>query len=515
MADLLLANGRIVTMDPGNPRGRWIAVESGRIRAIGVGNPPDRHRGPSTRCIDLAGRTVLPGFIDAHLHFRALAESLATIPLGPQSGIQSISDIADRIHKEAQNHPPGTWIRAAGYNEVYLSDNRHPDRRDLDQASPHHPVKLTYRSGHAHVLNSLGLKAVGINRETDDPAEGIIDRDYESGEPTGMLWGLGDLLSRRIPAIDEALLAQGIGLADRELVSNGITSFQDASARNDRDRWRWYGSLKRDGAIRPRATMMLGWRGFGQYREKGFPAWIDENELCLRGVKIILDETTGMLNPDPDRLKEMVTAVHRAGLQASLHAIEPSAIAAAVEALSHALRAFPREDHRHRIEHCSVCPPGLIRAIASLGIMVTTHPAFLYYSGDRYLKTVPADQRPHLYPIGSLLRSGVAVSAASDAPIVDVSPISGIYSAVTRRAESGEPILAEESISRDRAIGMYTLYAAMAAFHEQTRGSLIPGKLADMVILSGNPQDVSANAIKDIMVDTTIIGGQIIWSREG
>ena len=512
MSELLLTNGNILTMDPANPRGQWVAVEDGRILAVGVGNAPEEYQTSSTRVIDLSGKAVLPGFIDTHLHFRALAESLAITPLGPQNGVQSISDIVDRIHDETKDLSPGSWIRAAGYNEVYLSENRHPHRWDLDMAAPGHPVKLTHRSGHAHVLNSRALAYVGIDKETDDPSEGIIDRDLETGEPTGLLWGLNEILSQKIPRIDETTLDRGIMLADAALVSNGITSFQDASTRNDRERWHWFESLKNNGALRPRVTMMLGWAGFKQYQARDFPIRMDENQLCLKGVKIIIDETTGSLHPDRDTLRARVLAIHRAGFQAALHAIEPSAIEAAIDALTHSLAIAPRRDHRHRIEHSSVCPPDLIKKIASLDIMVTTHPAFLYYSGNRYLKTVTTDQQPHLYPIASLFNAGIAVSAASDAPIAGINPLTGIYSAVTRRAETGESVLEEEGISLEFAMQMYTRISSMASFQENIKGTISPGKLADLVVLSDNPFDVPAEDIKKIVVEKTIIGGEIVWS---
>ena len=198
MTDLLLVNGTILTMDPIQFGGKAIAVRDGKILAVDDDGRLKAFKSATTQVIDLKRRTILPGFIDVHLHFRALAESLVTIPLNPESDVKSISNILDRIRQETQTLPRGTWIRAGGYNEVYLREQRHPDRRDLDKAAPHHPVKLTHRSGHAHVLNSLGLKLIGINRQTDDPQEGIIDRDLESGEPTGMLWGLNDFLSKRI-----------------------------------------------------------------------------------------------------------------------------------------------------------------------------------------------------------------------------------------------------------------------------------------------------------------------------
>lgn len=512
MADLILVNSNVLTMDPAKSRGRSLAVRNGKILVVGDTDLLKDLQNRHTTIIDLRGKTILPGFIDAHLHFRALAESLITISLEPKTGIRSISDINDRIHRQALKLPPGEWIRASGYNEVYLAENRHPNRWDLDKVTPDHPVKLTHRSGHAHVLNSRGLKFTGIDRETDDPREGIIDRDLESGDPTGVLWGLGDFLSRRIPPLDEKELSQGVMLAERRLLSHGITSFHDASTRNNRERWQWFENLKTDGYIKPRVTMMLGLEGLKQHQEKEFLTQVDENSLSLGGVKIIIDETTGALNPSQEELNDIVLTVHRTGRQLIIHAIEESAIEAAVKAVTRALRMFPRMDHRHRIEHCSVCPPALARKLASLGIIVVTHPAFIYYSGDRYLQTVTPMQQRYLYPISTLFKAGVCVAAASDSPIVDINPLAGIYGAVTRLTETGKEVLTEEGITVEKAIRMYTEFSAMSSFRDKVTGTISPGKWADFTVLSADPFEVPQDAIKDIKVEMTIIGGEVAWS---
>jgi len=514
MTDRLFINGDFHTLHSTLPRCRWIAVKDGIIRYMGTGSVPSAFRTAADDIADLQGKSVLPGFIDPHLHFRALAESLVTPSLGPDSGIRTIGDIADNIKAVAKNVAAGKWLRASGYNEVYLAEKRHPDRSDLDKAAPAHPVKLTHRSGHAHVLNSLALSRIGISKETDDPPEGIIERDYETGDPTGLLWGLNDYLSARIPEIDDTQLAQGVALANEKLLSRGITSFQDASPRNGRKRWEWFASLKQNGCLTPRVAMMVGWDGFEQLEKEGFGRWASENRLAVRGVKIRLDETSGTLYPDVSTLKERVLAIHQSGYQAIIHAIEPPAIDAAADAIAYALKRAPSPDHRHRIEHASVCPPDLTEKLSRLGVMVTSHPAFIFASGDRYLKTVPGDQLPYLYPIASLLNAGIGVSAASDAPIADINPITAIYSAVTRHSETGKPVTAEEGITLDSALRLFTQAPAAALFQEERKGALSLGKLADFVVLSENPFGIPESRIKDIEVVATAIGGRIVWPEE-
>ena len=513
MSDLYITNALIVTMDPDFPRADTLAIKDGRILAVGAEDKLKGLINSSTEVVDLQGKTVLPGFIDAHLHLRALAESLVTLNISPESGVSSIAHIQERIQQESLRHPPGTWIRAGGYDETYLDEQRDPNRRDLDAAAPDHPVKLTHRSGHAQVLNTRALKLLNITIETPDPPGGLMERDLETGEPTGVFYGQGDFLSSLIPPLDKGQLDQGVKLANQELVKAGITSFQDASSRNDLERWLSFEGWKANGFLDCRVVMMLGWKGFEEYQSDQFPVLKDKNQLKPGGVKIVLDETTGKLFPTQNDLKEIVLSVHKAGQQAAIHALEETAIEAACSAIELAQRIYPRKDLRHRIEHCSVCPPALSERIASLGAMVVSNPAFIYFSGERYLKTVDPSQLKYLYPFGSLIKTGVSLAAGSDAPIAPVNPLAGIYGAVTRKAKNGRIVLEKEKIGVYEAVAAYTRMAARSSFDEQQKGMIAPGKLADLVVLSDNPFTVPEEAIKDIKVEMTIIGGKIVYKR--
>jgi predicted amidohydrolase YtcJ len=259
--------------------------------------------------------------------------------------------------------------------------------------------------------------------------------------------------------------------------------------------------------------MALGVEGFDQYQSHAFLPFGDEAQLNIRGVKVILHETTGQLSPGQEALNEMVLNIHRSGLQVALHAVEERTIEAACKAIEFALKKFPRPDHRHRIEHCSICPPSLAKQIASLGIFVVTQPSFVYYNGERYLRTVPESELKHLYPIATLLKSGVKVAAGSDCPVVQADPMIGIYSAVSRRAENGDFVAPGENVSALEALKMYTIGAAKATFEEKIKGSLSPGKLADLVVLSSDPTKLPVDEIKNIEVEMTILNGEMIWER--
>lgn len=509
--NLLLINANVITLDPFLPKADWVAVNDGKIVGSGKSDHLTLSGFTSTKIIDCGGKTVFPGFIDSHLHLLSFAESLVSLNLKPDSGIRSLSDIQSIIHKMSQDLLKGSWIRGRGYNEFYLAEKRHPNRWDLDEAAPNHPVKLTHRSGHAHVLNSLALKLTGITQETPEPPEGMIDRDLETGMPTGLLYEMGDFLSARIPPLEDKELETGIKLADQELISSGITTIHDASLQNDLKRCKLYGSWKEKGVLHPRLNVMIGNRYF---HEDGLDKVMNSSRpghLTVKGIKIILDETTGRLHPSQAELNEIVYKIHESGMQVAVHAIEENAIKSACLAIENALRQMPRSDHRHRIEHCSICPPSLAKRIAKLGIMVVSQPNFIYDSGDRYLETVQQKQMKHLYPFGSLLKSDIRVAGSSDCPFAPLNPFVGISAAISRKTKTGKRVIRSEGIKVMDALKMYTEYGAYCTFSEEAKGSISPGKLADLVVLNEDPLKVPPDEIKDITVEMTLINGEIVW----
>ncbi len=512
--NLILINANVTTLDPLFPKANWVVIENDKFAAIGYGKDWKDLRNKGSKIIDCRGKTVLPGFIDAHLHFVSHAKSFVTLNLSPSKDIRSISDIQARIHDYALGRLHGSWIFGKGYNEFYLDEKRHPNRWDLDKATSNHPVRITHQSGHAHVLNSLALKLVGINKKTGDPAGGMIERDLKTGEPTGLLYEMGDLLSDRIPSLASAELIRGLQKANHELISLGITSIQDASSQNDRDQLQLVKSWKETGILKPRMNMMLGFHTFTKNNYKNLTTNFNDNQLRLNAIKIIIDYTTGQLHPPQSDLNEMVLAIHQAGFQVAIHAIEEEAIETACIAIKYALDIAPRKDHRHRIEHCAVCPPSLSKQIASLGITVVTQPPFIHYNSERYLKTIPEEQLKHLYPFKTLLSHGINLAGSSDCPVVPSNPLVGMYAAISRMGEKGDIVGRQEKISAIDALRMYTLNAATAAFEETIKGTITPGKLADLVALNGDPAQLPPDEVKNLEVKMTVIGGEVVWNRE-
>ena len=510
-ASLVLRNANVITLGPRRPQAHTVYIQGGRILKVSGRDIDPTATGPGTRVIDCAGKTVIPAFHDAHCHIPAYAESLLNIDVSPAS-VRSIKDIAGRIKEEAAALPAGSWIRCTGYNEFYLAEKRHPTRHDLDRAAPTHLVKLTHRSGHAHVLNSLALHLVSIGNESEEPPGGMIERDLETGEPNGLLFGMGACLAQRIaPAGDEEMDA-AITLAGRRLLSLGITMVQDASPGNDMARWNRFIHWKKKGLFAPHVVMMFG-AGELDGLQGRQPFYDRATGLGSGAVKIMIDEVRGSLNPPQEELNRLAADIHRRGLQAALHAVDETTLEAAVTALEYALKMRPCEGHRHRLEHCSVCASDMARRLARTGAGVVTNPAFIYYSGERYLSEVPPHQLQHLYAINTLLRTGVRVAAGSDAPVANPDPLKGIYAAVTRRARTGQVVTPGQAVSILDALKLYTINAAYSCFREKQTGSIVKGKWADLVILNGDPLTVNPEELKHLRVEMTVLDGEMVYSE--
>jgi hypothetical protein len=510
-ADLILNNANVITMNPSCPTAELVAIKGNKILLVAGNEELEQVKGAKTKIIDCHGKTVVPGFNDAHCHIFSFIRNLRSLDLSPSS-VRSIADIKAAIRRQAQSIPPGDWLTGNGYNEFYLAEKRHPNRWDIDEVAPQHPVLLAHRSLHACVLNSLALSLAGITKETPEPPGALIDRDLDTAEPSGLLFGmLGYIRERVMPPLSEEELAEGIALANQHYLSMGITSLQEASATNDLARWQTLYRFKESGRLKSRVSMMFGIEALSQFQEAGLALGSGDGQLRLGGVKIMLNETRGELQPPPPELNQQVFTACQAGFQLAIHCVEPNTVDAAIAALEYISSQLPLAGQRHRLEHCSECPPQLLKRLIKLKAMVVTQPPFIYYSGERYLATIPSTQLRWLYRIKSFLDSGLIVAGSSDSPVSPDNPLVGIYAAVTRRAESGQYLLPHECISAKEALAMYTINAAYASFEESVKGSITPGKLADLLVLSDDPIKSPPEQIKDIRVEMTIIDGKVVW----
>ncbi|HXF51112.1 MAG TPA: amidohydrolase [Dehalococcoidia bacterium] len=503
---MLFVNARALTFDPARPRARALRVHEGRIVAVG----DDLARESGEPAFDCRGLTLVPAFVDAHMHLLATAAALRSVDCTPAK-VRSIGEIQAAIWTRARSTPKGAWIRAYGYDESRLAERRHPTRRDLDLATRDHPVRLLHRSGHACVLNSRALELAGIRIDTEEPPGGVIDRELDTGEPSGLLIDMNEVVERVVPPFAFEELAGAVRELCARLVSEGVGAVVDATHTNGRDAWSLFEELEEAGALTLPVVVFEGAERLGELPERS-----PGGRLRRGAVKVMVREAGGLW-PGPSRIGELVREAHVRGRQVAVHAIEEPAVRAAIDAIEGALAELPRADHRHRIEHAGVVPADLRARAARAGIAVVTQPAFLWHSGDRYLDTVAPEALRDLYPVGRLHRDGVRVAFSSDAPVVPPRPVEAVMAAVRRRSESGESIGPEDAVDVEMALRMHTADAAWASWLERERGSLRPGLRADFALLSGLAEgpDGALVVTDDLRVEATVLGGELAWVRPG
>lgn len=510
---LALLNAHVLTMDPKLPAAEAVAVSEDRIAAVGANSEIRRLTAHNTNVIDCQGLTLLPGFNDAHMHLPGLARWLQDLDCSPQFA-PSIAALQSLVRERASTRPPDAWVRGHGYDDLQLAERRHPDRDDLNLAAPGHPVWLEHRSGHASVLNSPALALAGINRETPDPPGGVIERDPSTGEPTGVLFEMHSFLRQRLGNLrNPEEFAAGMQAAARLLVGYGITSMQDAGADNGTDRWQTFQRLQLEGILPCRVTMFAGIHRIAEMAAVGLSFGSGDLSLRVGHAKIMLTLTSGALNPTPAELGAMIGDAHSLGFPVAIHCIENEAISAAAKAL----RDNVAPELRDRVEHCAEGTPALVDAVRRSGAAVVTQPGFIYHNGPSYRENVEARLLPHLYPVGALLRAGVPTAFGSDAPVIDPNPWPAIYSAVTRRTCDGLPLTGEgadgQSVTVADALRMYTLSSAEAEGSSEDKGSITPGKLADLVLVNADPFTANPCELRGVRPVLTIVGGMIAWEK--
>lgn len=504
-------------MDSTCRRAQAVAVSGDRIVAVGENADILRLAAANTKLVDCQGLTLLPGFIDAHCHLLALARTLHDLDFRPKNA-RSISALQELVRKAARRVAAGEWVRGHGYDDTSLSDKRHPTRWDLDQVAPDHPVRLDHRSGHATVLNSLGLQLAGIHLETLDPVDGVIERTKETGEPTGVLFEMASFLRQRLGNTrGKTDLEVGVRAASRRLLGYGVTSVQDAGADNGLQRWDTFQQLQSSSALTPRVTMLVGAQCLGEFIEEGM-LWGDgSHHLRLGHVKVMLTLTTGALTPHQEGLDKLVQLAHRTGFPVAVHCIEQEAVRAAAKVLGK--HPFSKTDPtnlipKDRMEHCAEGPPDLVDLIRHSGAAVVTQPGFIYWNGPNYRASVAEELQPHLYPAGALHRAGVAVAFGSDAPVIDPNPWPGIHSAATRLTHDGRPVCnesANQAIDLDSALHLYTLAGAGVEGTATDKGSITPGKLADLVLVDIDPLATDPDCVKDVQAVVTMLNGRVVF----
>ncbi len=501
-----------------------MAIAEGKIIALGSNSAIDGYRRPSTQVIDLQGKTVLPGFIDAHQHQLYMGLSFHQVDATSDS-VSSIGDIVEKLRQQATTTKSGRWIEGRGYHDARLAENRNPNRYDLDQATTDHPIFLTRMCGHIMALNSRALDLAGITSDTPDPPGGHIERDSDTGEPTGVLHETAmRLLRRAVPPPSSQALKDAILEGASHNLSKGITTVWEPSI--EPDHLEAYRKLVAEGNLPIRVTMAHK-KILRSGEEVPLPSRFTGDWLSLVAVKLFQDggfggataaltspytndpDTSGLLVMEQEELNQRVRDIHHAGLRVSVHAIGDAAIISVLHAVEEALAEKPMHNHRHRIEHCGLPIPPLPARIKQLEMIPVVQPPFLWFDGDVYMDRVGEGRANWLYPIKTLLDVGLTVAGSSDGPVVpDVSPLLGIYTAVTRQSRNGRIVAEAEGISVKEAIELYTVNAAYACGEEHIKGSFATGMLADCVVLEDDPMKVDIESLPDLPIHQVIVNGK-------
>ncbi|HYA16050.1 MAG TPA: amidohydrolase [Bryobacteraceae bacterium] len=534
-ADLVLFNGTIITVDDAFSIRQAIAVKDGKVLAVGSNELRNRYSG--ARMIDLRGRTVIPGFHDTHIHLAG--HSRRYIDLNDTT---SLAQLKQQVSDKAKELGPGEWITGAGWDEYHFTEQRKPLRADLDAAAPNNPVALTRAGGHSSVGNSKALELADINKATPDPERGIIEHGAD-GQPNGVIRERNDLYMRLVPKDKPVDVRDSLFEDVRRQLKLGITSVIEAGSSVDPNvvgayaEWEWL--YEKHGTELPRASVQVGYpsaagdakTGAAKLREFGKKTG-DGNERLRVGSIGEMAADGGFTGPTayslydykgtpgfrgrafftPEQIEANIEEGHKLGWQFGIHAIGDAAIVMTVDALDHVLQKYPRNDHRHYLCHFTVLPPErTMQIMAKDKILIAQQPNFTYNLEGRYIESLEGKRLQTNNALMTPIKHGIFMAFGSDN--LPIGPMVGLYAAVTRKGESGKVYGPEEAVSMKDALRMYTRAGAFITREEKIKGSLEPGRLADMVVLPENPLTVAPEKLLTMNVDMTIVGGKILYER--
>jgi predicted amidohydrolase YtcJ len=538
-ADLVLRRATVLTVDATNSTAEAVAVRAGRIVGVGTDSDVEGLVGRGTRVLDCRGKTVVPGFIDSHTHntlvgeFRYSFDQLNTAAeLNP-----SLDALLAKVRERASQVQPGEWIGGRNYDPNAMREGRWPTRHELDRVAPLNPVLITIRGGHAVVANTRALEMAGITRDTPDPEGGVIDRD-ESGDLTGVLRDVHHIRSVP-PAAKLSDLKDGLERLNTMYLKLGITSAHDCGAAPRPEPYRAYQETVAENRWQIR-TYLFPYLDYVLEHDAGFRTGFGDDRLRMGGVKLFMDgsiqcftcafreryvdrDTRGWegLRYSQDAANEAVMGAHQRGYQIAIHAQGDWGITVAVNALEHALERHPRPDSRHRIEH-TLCPTvGDLERMKRLGIIPNFYLFHPWFWGDQHIDNFIGPERAaRMVPTRTAIDLGLRPCAHSDCPVCTPddpvwpsNPLWAMSCATTRKTRTGRDIGPGERITPLEALRIYTINGAHASFEEGIKGSIEVGKLADLVVLGADPLETEPWTIKDIPVETTIIGGEIVFDR--
>jgi predicted amidohydrolase YtcJ len=533
-ADLIFTAGNVYTANDKQPRAEAIAIHKGRITFVGASADALNHRGDGTRVIDLGGKTVVPGLTDAHCHLAGVGAREMTLNL---EGTTSLDDFLSKVRQRVKQAKPGQWVTGRGWIETFWNPRVFPTRADLDKVSPDNPVWLARADGHGAVANSAAIRRAGVTKDTPSPFGGEIMKDKQTGQPNGMfLDNAQDLVARHIPPRASQENARAILLGAKRSQELGWTGLHVPSSS-----WRELQTLKQlyaEGKLKLRVDLAILGPGddAGRLLEEGPLVGAFDGRLTCRAIKVSFDgalgskgaalfekyadhDTAGFLKWKENELLPMFEDALRAGVQVWTHAIGDRANREILALYEKAFAHVPPErrkvrEPRWRVEHAQIVHPADIPRFAQLGVLPSMQPSHaigdLHFAASR----LGLARLEGAYAWNSFLEAGSIIAGGSDAPVERGEPMIEFYAAVARKdlqGFSGEGWHPEQAVSREQALKMFTLWPAYAAFEEHSRGSLEPGKVADVTVLSNDIMQVPAAEIPKTRCTMTVINGEVAF----
>ncbi len=535
-ADLIITNAKIYTADNSQPRAEAVAVIGPRMVAVGSSTEVDAWRGASTRVIDAGGKLVVPGFNDAHVHFMDASQNLTSVHLKDAA---SVEEFVRRIGEFAKTVAPGEWIQGGNWDDQAWTPARFPNRQMIDPVTGNHPAALSRYDGHTTLANTAALQAAGITARTPDPPGGRIDRDAQ-GNPTGILRdGAQDLLSKAIPPPSHERLLRAVKRGLALAASVGVTSMQEMGNTGESfaANTALYQELEEKGELTARiyeAPLIEGWqnqarlgirRGFGSQfvrlgANKGFADGSLGSSTAYMFEPFSDDpHNRGLLTDEMQplsKMRDMIQGADRSGQQVCIHAIGDRAISVTLDLYEEVEKADGVKDRRFRIEHAQHMAPKDFERFARLNVIASVQPYHAIDDGRWAEKRLGPRRAATTYAFQTFLYHGVRLALGTDWDVAPLDPMQTIYAAVTRATLDGKNPngwFPEEKLTVAQTVDAYTMGSAYAEFQEREKGSITPGKLADIVILSDDIFTIDPKLIRNVKVDTTIVGGKVVFER--
>jgi predicted amidohydrolase YtcJ len=539
----VMLHGKIWTENKKQPEAEALAVAGGRIVAVGSSAQIAKLAGPKTNVIELRGRRVVPGFNDAHVHFMEGGFSLATVQLRDAS---SQAEMRRRMADYASRTPAGEWIVNGEWDQEHWQPSTVPTHQLIDDVTPNNPVFVERLDGHMGLANAAAMQLAGVTRDTPDVPGGEIGRDAD-GNPTGIFKDEAmKLILKVVPPLSTLAMERAVAAAEKYASENGVTSVQDMwgidGVAPPADKLRVYEAFMQQGLLQVRISQHQPLKDWKNLAAVGIQADFGNTYLHIGGLKDFADGSLGsrtawMLEPYEDapagsqypeglpreRLKnsqEMyrdIVGADKAGLQITIHAIGDRANREILNLYERMEKENGPRDRRLRIEHAQTLSPQDLPRFARLQVIASMQPEHLEDDGDWAAKRLGPARIREMYDFKSLLESGAVLAFGSDWPVAPMKPLEGIYAAVTRRTLDGKNPggwIPEQKITVAQAVHAYTVGAAYAEYEEDIKGSLEPGKLADIVVLDQDIFSVSPDEIAKAQVDLTMIGGKVVFERK-